>query len=386
VTTHAATASTATRKLDPPFRADHVGSLLRAPALLERRERFDGPEFDPIRAKAKPADLVEMEDRLVLEAIALQERVGLQSITDGDFRRRSWFADFMVELQGISIGWGTDSIVFRSAEGTTRPTPRVNVEGKVRWPQGGITVAAYKYLAAHARGKPKITIPTPLQAHAYGGTFNKAAYADEAAYWDDMIAAYHAELAALRAAGCDYVQVDECTLIKLCDPKFLDLYRSRGEDPAKVKAFYVDILRRLTDGKPAGMTLAMHICRGNSRGHWAMEGEYEPIADVIFTELGFDAYFLEYDSPRAGDFRPLRHAPKDKTVVLGLVTTKSPQLEGKDELKRRIEEAARYVSLDQLCLSPQCGFASSKYGNPVAAADQERKLRLVVETAHEVWG
>ena len=376
----------ARHKLNPPFRADIVGSLLRPSELLDLREAFDGPEFDPIRAKKKTPELIAMEDRLVIDAIAVQEKAGLKSVTDGDFRRRSWFADFMVQLGGICVGWGTDSVLFRSAGGSTRPTPRLNVEGKVRWPEGGITAEDFKYLNARTTATPKITIPTPLQAHTYGGSFDKKVYPEVEAYWDDMINAYHAELRALKAAGCTYVQVDECTLIKICDPRFIELFKSRGEDPMKVKAFYVDILRRLTDGKPEGMTLAMHICRGNSRGHWAIEGEYEPIADVVFTELGFDAYFLEYDTPRAGDFKPLRLVPKGKTIVLGLVTTKSAAMETKDELKRRIDEAAKYVPMDQLCLSPQCGFASSKYGNPVTPDVQDAKLRLVVETAKEVWG
>jgi 5-methyltetrahydropteroyltriglutamate--homocysteine methyltransferase len=371
--------------LNPPFRADHVGSLLRPRALLDAREAFDGPEFDPIRAKPKPAELIALEDRLVAEAVQMQEEVGLQSITDGDVRRRSWFADFMVQLGGITVTWGTDGIVFRSAEGTVRPTPRINVDAKVRWPAGGISVEDFKFAQARSKGTVKVTLPTPLQAHFYGGSIDKTVYPDEDEYWSDMIAAYHQEMAALSAAGCRSVQIDECTLIKLCDPQFLEVCRSRGQDPQRLKSRYVDILARLAAGKPEGMTLAMHICRGNSRGHWTTEGDYAPIADVIFTEIGFDAYFLEYDTPRAGDFKPLRHVPPDKTVVLGLVTTKSPQLETKDDLKRRIDEAAHVLPMEQLCLSPQCGFASSKYGNPVTAEDQRKKLRLVVETAAEVW-
>jgi 5-methyltetrahydropteroyltriglutamate--homocysteine methyltransferase len=371
--------------LNPPFRADQVGSLLRPRELLEAREAFDGPEFDPIRAKTKPPELVALEDRLVGEAIALQEEVGLQSITDGDVRRRSWFADFMVQLGGITVTWGIDGIVFRSAEGTVRPTPRINVDAKIRWPEGGIAVEDFKFAQARSKGTVKVTLPTPLQAHFYGGVIDRSAYPDEDEYWTDMIEAYHREMAALGAAGCRSVQIDECTLIKLCDPQFLEVCRSRGKDPQRLKSRYVDILARLAAGKPTGMTLAMHICRGNSRGHWTTEGDYAPIADVIFTELGFDAYFLEYDTPRAGDFKPLRHVPKDKTIVLGLVTTKSSQLEAKDDLKRRIDEAGRVLPMEQLCLSPQCGFASSKYGNPVTADDQRKKLRLVVETAAEVW-
>ncbi len=372
--------------LNPPFRADHVGSLLRPQEILDARAAYDGPEFDPIHFKAKPAALKEVEDRLVLEAIAIQERAGLKSITDGDIRRRSWYADFMTQLGGIYITFGHE-VVFRSGAGTTRPTPQVNVGGKVIWPEGGVEVEAFKFLKANTKHTPKIMLPTPLQAHAYGGFFSKADYPDEAEYWSDLIDAYHKELHALRAAGCNYVQIDECSLIKICDPSFLKMFREQGKDPAQLKAFYVDILARLAKGKPAGMTLAMHICRGNSRGHWTTEGEYEQIADVLFTELGYDAYFLEYDSPRAGDFKPLRHATAtNKTIVLGLVTSKAPQLESKDELKRRIEEAAKYVPLDRLCLSPQCGFASSKFGNPVTPEDQDKKLRLVTETAEVVWG
>ena len=369
----------------PPFRADIVGSLLRPRALIEAREAFDGPEFDPIRDKPKPGALVALEDRLVLEAIALQERVGLAVATDGDVRRRSWFADFMVRLGGIHVTWSTEGAVFRSAEGTIRPTPRVNVDGKVRWPEGGIAVEDFRFLRQRTKLTPKVTIPTPLQAYFYGGAIDRAAYPDEDEYWHDMIVAYGRELAALGAAGCTYVQIDECTLIKLCDPAFLAAMRARGQDPAAVQRRLVAILKRLTDRKPAGMTLAIHICRGNSRGHWTTEGDYEPIAEAVFAELGFDACFLEYDSPRAGDFRPLRHVPPGKTVILGLVTTKSPVLEARDALKRRIDEAARFVPLERLCLSPQCGFASSKYGNPLTAADQEAKLRLVVETAADIW-
>ena len=371
--------------LNPPFRADHVGSLLRPRELLDAREAFDGYEFDPIRDKKKPAALVVLEDRLVRDAVRLQEEVGLQAITDGDVRRRSWFADFMVKLSGISVSWGSDGIVFRSAEGTTRPTPRINVDAKVRWPEGGIAVADFQFLQRTTTRTPKVTVPTPLQAHFYGGVIDKSVYPDEAEYWNDVIAAYHQEFAALAKAGCRYVQVDECTLIKLCDPSFLKVVEERGQNAGQIKRHYVDVLARLAAGKPEGMILAMHICRGNSRGHWTTEGDYDPIADVIFTELGFDAYFLEYDTPRAGDFKPLAQVPKNKTVVLGLVTSKSPVLETKDTLKRRIDEASRYIAVDQLCLSPQCGFASSKYGNPVTPEDQRNKLRLVVETAAEVW-
>ncbi len=372
--------------LNPPFRADHVGSLLRPQEILEARASYDGPEFDPIHFKAKPDALKKVEDKLVLEAIAIQERAGLKSITDGDIRRRSWYADFMTQLGGIYITFGHE-VVFRSGAGTTRPTPQINVGGKVVWPEGGVEVEAFKFLKAHTKHTPKIMLPTPLQAHAYGGYFSKTGYPDEAEYWSDLIDAYHKELNALRAAGCTYVQIDECSLIKICDPSFLKMFREQGKDPEKLKAFYVDILSRVAKGKPEGMTLAMHICRGNSRGHWTTEGEYEEISDVLFTELGYDAYFLEYDSPHAGDFKPLRHATStNKTIVLGLVTSKAPQLESKDELKRRIEEATKYVPLDRLCLSPQCGFASSKFGNPVTQADQDKKLRLVAETAAEVWG
>lgn len=372
--------------LNPPFRADHVGSLLRPREILEARAAYDGPEFDPIHAKAKPAELVAVEDRLVLEAIRIQERAGLKSITDGDIRRRSWYADFMTQLGGLYISFSQE-IVFRSGEGTTRPVPQVNVGGKVSWPEGGVEVEAFRFLKANTKHTPKIMLPTPLQGHAYGGAFSKDAYPDEAEFWDDLVNAYIKELHALRAAGCTYVQIDECTLIKMCDPAFVSRFREQGKNPEQLKAFYVDVLARLAKGKPEGMTLAMHICRGNSRGHWTTEGEYEAIADVIFTEMDYDAYFLEYDTPRAGDFRPLRHAAAtDKTIVLGLVTSKAPQLESKDDLKKRIDEAAKYVPLERLCLSPQCGFASSKFGNPVTPEDQDRKLRLVVETAAEVWG
>ena len=372
--------------LNPPFRADHVGSLLRPPEILQARAAFDGEEFDPIRNKTKPAELVAIEDKLVREAIAIQERAGLRSITDGDIRRRSWYADFLTQLGGLYITF-TSEVVFRSGAGTTRPVPQVNVDAKVRWPEGGVEVEAFKFLKANTKHTPKIMLPTPLQGHAYGGAFSRAAYPDEAEFWDDLIAAYVKELHALRAAGCTYVQIDECTLIKMCDPVFLERFRAQGKDPERLKAFYVDVLARLAKGKPQGMTLAMHICRGNSRGHWTTEGEYDAIADVIFTEMDYDAYFLEYDTPRAGDFAPLRHAAKtDKTIVLGLVTSKAPELEAKDELKRRIEAATKYVPLERLCLSPQCGFASSKFGNPVTPADQDKKLRLVAETSEEVWG
>jgi 5-methyltetrahydropteroyltriglutamate--homocysteine methyltransferase len=361
-----------------PFRADHVGSLLRPKYLLEAREAA-------AKGTITREQLREVEDRAIIEAIRLQEDVGLQSITDGEFRRTYFHIDFLEQLGGVK----TDvPVTIKKPDGTEELAPPVmRVIDKVRHVKD-IQLADFKFLAAHTKQTPKVTIPSPTMLHFRGGRagISQEHYPDLEQFYEDVAQAYAAELGSLAAAGCRYVQMDDTNLAYLCDEKMREAARQRGDDPNELPYRYADFINRVVDLKPAGMTLAVHLCRGNFKSTWAAQGGYEPVAEALLTRMKVDAYFLEYDDERSGDFRPLRFLPKGKIVVLGLVTTKFGKLESKDELKRRIDDAARYVPLEQLALSPQCGFSSTVHGNDIAVEQQIAKLRLVVETAREVWG
>lgn len=371
----------------PPFRADHVGSLRRPERLMKARERLLGPhDLDHNFGPHGNAELHRLEDEAIREVVKLQEGAGLRSITDGEFRRRIWWSEFMLSLEGVQ-GTYRGQEKFRDTTGHTVPAPRVDVTGRIRWKES-VNVAPFRFLGSITKQTPKVTMPAPQQLYHFATreTVSRQAYPDMQAIWDDLAAAYSAELKALAAAGCTYVQMDEVVTSCLCDNTQREKLRQRGDDPDALLGNYIRTMNQIVAAKPAGMTLAMHTCRGNYQGHWMAEGGYDPVAERVFNEIKVDALFLEYDSPRAGSFAPLRFYPKDKTLVLGLVSTKTPELEKPDVLKKRIEEAARYVPLENLCLSPQCGFSSNYLGNPVTIDDERRKLELVVNTARSVWG
>ena len=370
----------------PPFRADHVGSFLRPSYLLEARDRF----FNEKSISAE--QLRAVEDRAITEIVKFQADVGLKSITDGEFRRTYFHIDFLEQLGGVK----TDiPVTIRKPDGTEELAPPViRVIDKVRHAKN-IQLADYQYLKAQVEALglpqllPKVTIPSPTMLHFRGGRagISREAYPElDPAFYDDVAKAYGEELQSLADAGCTYVQMDDTNMAYLCDEKMREAARQRGDDPNELPHRYAQFINKVVAHKPAGMTLAMHLCRGNFKSTFAAQGNYEPVAEALLSEMELDAFFLEYDDDRSGDFRPLRHLSKGKMVVLGLVTTKFGQLETKDDLKRRIAEAAQYAPLEQLCLSPQCGFSSTVHGNNIAMEDQRRKLALVVETAREVWG
>lgn len=365
----------------PPFRADHVGSLLRPPSLLAAREKRRKGEISP-------EDLRLLEDGAIREVVKLQESVGLKSVTDGEFRRTLWHADFLLSFENVvSVKTGA-SATFRTAEGDIqRPLSAFHISGKVSRPRP-IFVDHFKFLKSVAKETPKQTIPSPSILHfrAGRGGVDANAYPDMQEFYADLSRVYAEEIADLAAAGCRYLQIDETNFAYLCDPAMRKEAQNIGEDPDALPKTYAKIINDAVASAPSDMVKAIHLCRGNFEGAWVAEGGYEPVAHTLFNEINVDGYFLEYDSERAGDFRPLRHVPKGKTVVLGLVTTKSGKLESKDDLRRRIDEAAKHCPIEQLALSPQCGFASSHHGNPVTTDDQKKKLELVVGVAREVWG
>ena len=367
----------------PPFRADHVGSLIRPNALIEARAAAEKGEM-------VAAELARIQHGAIRDVVRLQQEVGLRLATDGEYNRFSWQRDFLLKIGNVKPTASKLTVRFHSAAGTRDHTPpSLQVAGKLSRPRG-IFVDDFKFLTSitPAGVTAKITIPSPTVVHFRGGreAIDVRAYPQMEAFYDDLAAVYRSEIADLAAAGCRYLQIDEVNLAYLCDPELRRQVGNIGEDPATLPKTYAKLLNAAIAGKPADMTVCMHLCRGNFAGAWIAEGGYEPIAELLFNEIGVDGYFLEYDSPRAGDFSPLRFLPKGKIAVLELVTTKSSKLETKDELKRRIEEASRYAPIEQLALSPQCGFSSGIGGQAMTVEDEIRKLKLVVETAREVWG
>ena len=364
----------------PPFRADHVGSFLRPAALLKAREDF--------RTGVIPrAALRAAEDAAIRDIVRFQEDLGLRGITDGEFRRTYFHVDFLEQLEGVETKGGI-AVRFRSAAGQVDFAPPVmHVTGRLRHVRP-IQLADFAFLKSVTRGLPKVTIPSPTMLHFRGGrqAISRDAYPElEPAFYDDVAACYRAELRSLGEAGCRYLQLDDTNLAYLCDAKMREGARQRGDDPDELPRRYARLINAAIAGRPAGMTVCVHLCRGNFRSAWAAEGGYEPVAEALFNELDVDGYFLEYDDARSGDFSPLRFVPKGKMIVLGLVSTKTGALESKDGLKRKIDEASRRVPVEQLCLSPQCGFSSTVHGNEIAREMQAAKLRLVVETARQVW-
>src|SRR5262245_51997738 len=365
----------------PPFRAEHIGSLLRPKSLLDRRERF-------ARREISQTELTGAEDAAISDAIAVQECLGLRFATDGEFRRRSYHSFFYQQLGDLSI----DTIAGANAAGGSTgggrgAQPVALIKSRVRWTHP-INVADFKFLKSRTTLLPKITIPGPCALHFRGGNAAvlASAYRDIDAFWNDIVHAFTRELEALAEAGCRYVQIDETAFAKFGDPDVQAALAARGDDWSRLIDDYIAVTNRILRAAPAPLHIGMHLCRGNRGGHWHAEGSYEDVAERLFNALDIPFYFLEYDTPRAGTFTPLRFVPKHKSVVLGLVSSKTPALEDKAALRSRVEQAGRHVSLDRLAVSPQCGFASVETGNPLTPQAQEAKLRLVVELARDIWG
>ena len=362
----------------PPFRADHVGSLLRPAALKDARTRRERGEIDA-------AELTAIEDREIAAVIGKQEAAGLQSVTDGEFRRASWQTDFLVGLDGVESYFGERKMLFKG------PQPRpilLRLKGKLGGFHGHPMIEHFKFVAAHAKAMPKMTIPSPSTLHfRYGReAVPQAIYPAMEDFYRDLGETYRKVVRAFADAGCRYLQLDEVNLAYLCDPSLREQVRARGDDPAALPAIYAGMINAALSDIPPGVTITMHLCRGNFRSSFVATGGYEPVAELLFNTIKVDGYFMEYDSARAGGFEPLRLLPKGRKAVLGLVTTKTGALETRDAIKRRIEEAAKFADLDRLCLSPQCGFASTEEGNVLAEDEQWAKLALIVEVAAEVWG
>jgi len=370
------------RRTSPPFRADHVGSLLRPRRLLDARDDFAA-------GRISAADLRTVEDQEIPAAVRMQEEAGLQSATDGEFRRTTWHMDFIYQLGGISKAPGNLAVKFVNPSGTIEWTPAaLHVGSRVRL-DGTIFGEDFAFLKSQVTtAVPKLTIPSPNMVHYRGGPamLDHDVYPDMEEFWADLAAAYADEVARLGELGCTYLQFDDTSLAYLNDPAQRAEIAGRGEDAEHMHLRYIRQINAAVKDKPAGMAITTHMCRGNFRSSWVASGGYDFVAEALFSQLDVDGFFLEYDDERSGGFEPLRFVPAGKMVVLGLVTTKRPALESKDDLKRRIDEAAKYVPLEQVCLSGQCGFSSTVEGNALTYDQQVAKLRLIVEVAHDIWG
>ena len=364
----------------PPFRADHVGSLLRPQELLDARDKHQRGEVDNDALR-------EIEDRCIRDVVKLQEDVGLQSITDGEFRRFIFHMDFLKKLSGVEERGGIATKFHKQDGEVDYAPPRLEVVDKLAHSQG-IQWDDFKFLQSVTSQTPKVSIPSPTMVHFRGGRkgISESAYPDLNDFFKDLACCYREEIDGLYKVGCRYLQLDDTNLAYLCDPEQRKAAEARGDDPNQLPLTYAELINDAIDQRPDDMTAAIHLCRGNFRSAWIAEGSYEPVADVLFNQIKVNAFFLEFDDERSGDFSPLRMVPKDKIVVLGLVTSKRPDLESKEGLIKRINEAAQFIDLDQLCLSPQCGFASSAYGNDVTVDNEIAKLQLIVDVAKKVWG
>ena len=360
-----------------PFRADHVGSLLRPPELKEAREKAKRGELDAKKLRA-------VEDKCIRDVVKFQESVGLQSITDGEFRRDWWHIDFLRGFGGVETVEGrTWGVKFQNAD---EQPPLMRVMSRIRRTRPNM-LDHFKFLKLVTKRTPKFCMPSPAMLHARGDREAlKKTYPDLNEFWADLTRAYREEIADLYKAGCRYLQIDDTTIAMMGDPKVQENFRKLGDEPKKDTAMYAEAVNAAIRDVPDDMTVAVHTCRGNFMSTWLASGSYDYVAEIAFTTLAVDAFFLEYDTDRAGGFEPLRYIPKGKRVVLGLISSKLPQLESKDDLKRRIDAAAKYVPLENLCLSPQCGFSSTHHGNKITVDDQRRKLGLALEVADEVWG
>ncbi len=365
----------------PPFRADHVGSLIRPDNLIAARE-------DAANGKIAKDELLTIQRAAIRDVVKTQEDIGLRVVTDGEYNRKSWQSDFLLKIKNVAVTPPKLTVKFHSAVGTREHTPpSMAVVGKVSR-QEPIFVDDFKFLKTVAKATPKVTLPSPTILHFRGGreAIDAKAYPDMAEFYHDLSGVYRAELGELAANGLRYVQIDEVNFAYLCDPALRSDVKNLGEDPESLPKTYAKLLNDSVAGLPADMTVCMHLCRGNFAGSWVAEGGYEPVAELLFNEINVTGYFLEYDSARAGGFEPLRFLPKGKTAVLGLLTTKSSNMETKDAIKRRVEEATKFAPLDRLALSPQCGFSSGIGGETMTVEREMEKLALVVETAKEIWG
>jgi 5-methyltetrahydropteroyltriglutamate--homocysteine methyltransferase len=359
-----------------PFRADHVGSLLRTPTVLENRLRWKQGEISAETLRA-------IENREIAETVKRLEATGMKAITDGEFRRDYFHLDFLKQLEGVSVTGGIEAKT--ASDGFT--PPKLSVTGKLKHVRN-IQVDDFNFLKSVTTETPKVSIPSPTMVHFRGGrkSIDINAYPDMDVFFEDLAACYRAEIAALYAAGCRYIQLDDTNLAYLCDPKMRADAKERGEDPNELPRTYAALINSVIDNRPADLTVGIHLCRGNYRSTWFAEGGYEPVAEVLFNSINVDAYFLEYDDERSGDFAPLRFVPKNKVVVLGIMSSKLADLESVGALTKRIKEAAKYMPLENMCVSPQCGFSSTHHGNSLTDAQQWKKFERLVKTAETIWG
>jgi 5-methyltetrahydropteroyltriglutamate--homocysteine methyltransferase len=370
------------KRTSPPYRADHVGSLLRPPELLRAREDFADGRIDAEALRA-------IEDEAIRDVVRMQQDAGLQTATDGEFRRASWHMDFIYALDGVSQAPGNLTVKFHNAEGDIEFTPAaLHIDGKLGVSET-IFGRDFEFLQGIADGStPKLTIPSPSMVHYRGGraAIDEAVYPDMDGFWADLTAAYREQVRRVGELGCRYLQFDDTSLAYLNDPRQREMIAAQGSDAEHLHEAYISHINEALSERPDGMAVTTHMCRGNFRSSWVAEGGYDFVAEALFNNLEIDGFFMEWDDARSGGFEPLRFVPKGKVVVLGLVTTKRGELESRDVLLRRIEEASQYVDVDQLCLSPQCGFSSTVEGNVLSREQQAAKLRLIVEVAAEVWG
>ena len=373
-----------TEQKRPPFRADHVGSLLRPPALLEARDKRERGEIDD-------AQLRTVEDRCIRDVVKMQEDIGLQAVTDGEYRRKLWNVDFIKKFEGVLVKEGLAEDAGKSFQGgdanVQRSPTRFEVSDKLKRVREH-EVENFKFTQSVSKVTAKLSIPSPSVLHFRGGRggVSAAAYPEMKDFFTDLARVYREEIQALAVAGCTYLQIDDTNLAYLCDPKMREGAKKIGEDPDRLPSLYANLINECIKDRPANMVVCTHLCRGNFASAWVAEGGYDPVAEVLFNELKVDGYFLEFDSPRAGNFAPLRYLPKGKRLMLGLVTTKTGQLEDADELKRRIDDAAKVAPLDQFGIAPQCGFSSTVLGNKLTVTDQIAKLQLIVDVARDIWG
>ena len=364
----------------PPFRADHVGSLLRTADVKEKRAKWKKGELSA-------EELRSIENIEIAKTVKRLEATGMKSITDGEFRRDYFHLDFLKELSGVTVAGGIEANPHAKVAEDGFTPPKLSVTGPLRHVRD-IQVADFNYLKSVVSQTPKVSIPSPTMVHFRGGrkSIDINAYPDMDVFFDDLAKAYRMEIDHLYAAGLRYLQLDDTNLAYLCDANMRAAAAERGEDPNELPKTYASLINAVIDNRPSDLTVGIHLCRGNYRSTWFAEGGYEPVAEVLFNNIHVDAYFLEYDDERSGDFAPLRFVPGDKMVVLGIISSKIKALETSEDMARRIDEAAKYIPLDQLAVSPQCGFSSTHHGNNLTHEDQWRKLELVVDTASKVWG
>ncbi len=365
----------------PPFRADHVGSLLRPARLHEARAKA-------AEGRLPASELRAIEDACIREAVALQESAGINAVTDGEFRRGHYLVDFLTAFSGIVPTQTSYALAFKGEDGASGETrSMLTVTEKVRRTRP-VMVEDFRFLNAATKRTAKVCLPSPTWLHMRGGrkTVSESVYPDIEEFWRDVVQAFHEEISDLAAAGCTYLQLDEISFAFLCDATIRERIRADGLDPDDLTRKYARVVNEIAAGAPPSMTVAVHTCRGNFQSMWMAEGSYDRVSSIVFDQPDVDAYFLEYDTERSGGFEPLKHIPNGKTVVLGLVSSKKPEIESKDAIKRRIDEAAKFFPLDRLCLSPQCGFASTHHGNKITEDIERRKLALLVDVANDVWG